>query len=114
MLTLESRRQQFPSLERMAYLNIAAKGIPPLLVHEALDEYFRDKQLGMDGRGPHFASLEETQALVGDFYGPTGDMAWGVGRASASEFGRKSIGFREQAWISGSSHYLGCLALARL
>ncbi len=73
MLTPESRRQQFPSLERMVYLNSAAEGIPPLVVREALDEYFRDKQRGMDGRGPHFAALEETKALVGSFYGLSAD-----------------------------------------
>lgn len=73
MLTPESRLAQFPSLERMVYLNSAAEGIPPLLVREALEEYFRDKQLGMDGRGPHFAALEETKALVGAFYGLSAD-----------------------------------------
>lgn len=73
MLTPESRLAQFPLLERMVYLNSAAEGIPPLLVQEALDEYFRDKQLGMDGRGPHFAALEETKALVGTFYGLSAD-----------------------------------------
>jgi len=69
MLTLESRRQKFPTLDQMVYLNSAAEGIPPTDVRDALDEYFRDKQLGMDGRGPHFAALEETQALVAEFYG---------------------------------------------
>ena len=69
MLTLESRRHQFPTLDQMVYLNSAAEGIPPTDVREALDEYFRDKQLGMDGRGPHFAALAETQALVAEFYG---------------------------------------------
>lgn len=69
MLTPESRAAQFPSLERMVYLNTAAEGIPPLVVREALDEYFWDKQRGMDGRVPHFEALEETKALVGQFYG---------------------------------------------
>lgn len=73
MLTPETRRQQFPTLERMVYLNSAAEGIPPLIVREALDEYFRDKQLGMDGRGPHFAALEETKQLVGSLYGLAAD-----------------------------------------
>ena len=73
MFTSESRRQQFPTLDQMVYLNSAAEGIPPLSVREALDQYFRDKQLGMDGRGPHFAALEETKALVAGFYGLTAD-----------------------------------------
>lgn len=73
MLTAESRRLKFPSLEKMIYFNTAAEGIPPTDVHEALNEYFRDKQRGMDGRGPHFAALEETQSLVAEFYGLTAE-----------------------------------------
>lgn len=69
MLTEESRLKSFPSLAGMAYLNTAAEGIPPLEVRDALADYFRDKQLGMDGRKPHFAALEETKALVGELYG---------------------------------------------
>ena len=69
MLTPASRRLKFPSLERMVYLNTAAEGIPPADVGDALAEYFRDKQLGMDGRVAHFAALEETKALVAEFYG---------------------------------------------
>ena len=73
MLTLESRRQKFPTLDQMVYLNSAAEGIPPTDVRDALDEYFRDKQLGMDGRGPHFAALAQTQALIAEFYGLTAE-----------------------------------------
>ena len=73
MLSLESRRQKFPTLDQMVYLNSAAEGIPPIDVHEAFDEYFHDKLMGMDGRGPHFAALAETQKLVADFYGLTAD-----------------------------------------
>lgn len=71
MLTVESRRQAFPSLAEMVYLNTAAEGIPPLAVRDALEQYFRDKQLGMDGRERHFAALEETKALVAELYGLT-------------------------------------------
>ena len=71
MLTVESRRRSFPSLEEMVYLNSAAEGIPPVQVREALDQYFRDKQLGMDGRERHFAALEETKGLVAELYGLT-------------------------------------------
>ncbi len=71
MLTAESRCRSFPSLAEMVYLNTAAEGIPPLEVREALDQYFRDKQLGMDGRERHFAALEETKALVAELYGLT-------------------------------------------
>lgn len=71
MLTAESRRQSFPSLAEMVYLNTAAEGIPPLEVRDALEQYFRDKQLGMDGRERHFAALEETKSLVAELYGLT-------------------------------------------
>lgn len=71
MLTAETRLRSFPSLQNMVYLNTAAEGIPPVEVGEALQQYFADKQLGMDGRGPHFAALEETKALVAELYGLT-------------------------------------------
>lgn len=71
MLTEASRRRSFPSLDNVVYLNTAAEGIPPLEVHTALDQYFRDKQLGMDGRERHFAEWEAAKALVASFYGLT-------------------------------------------
>lgn len=71
MLTPESRRRDFPSLDGRAYLNTAAEGIPPLAVGEALGRYFRDKQLGMDGRKPHAAEWEAAKALIAEFYGLT-------------------------------------------
>jgi hypothetical protein len=49
MLTAEKRRQDFPSLESMTYLNTAAESIPPVSVSEALQEYARDKANGMGG-----------------------------------------------------------------
>ena len=69
MLSPESRRRDFPSLEGRAYLNTAAEGIPPLAVGEALAQYFRDKQLGMDGRIPHAAQWEAAKALTAEFFG---------------------------------------------
>src|SRR5262245_33620820 len=71
MLTSEARRRDFPSLEAMTYLNTAAEGIPPLSVRDSLDHYFRDKQLGMDGRKAHAAQWEAAKALVAEFYGLT-------------------------------------------
>jgi selenocysteine lyase/cysteine desulfurase len=71
MLTNETRRRDFPSLDRITYLNTAAEGIPPLAVGEALAQYFRDKQLGMDGRLKHAEQWEVARALVGEFYGLT-------------------------------------------
>jgi selenocysteine lyase/cysteine desulfurase len=69
MLTESTRCRSFPSLDNMVYLNSAAEGIPPLEVHAALDQYFRDKQLGMDGRERHFAEWEAAKSLVASLYG---------------------------------------------
>lgn len=71
MLTAETRRRDFPSLEGRVYLNSAAEGIPPLAVGEALQQYFRDKQLGMDGRKPHAAQWDTAKALTAEFFGLT-------------------------------------------
>jgi selenocysteine lyase/cysteine desulfurase len=71
MLTDSTRRRDFPSLEGKTYLNTAAEGIPPLAVGEALAQYFRDKQLGMDGRKPHAAEWEAAKPIVAEFYGLT-------------------------------------------
>lgn len=68
MLTAESRLQDFPSLADRAYLNTAAEGIPPHSVAEALAQYIRDKQLGMDGRTLHQEQWDAAKALVGEFY----------------------------------------------
>ena len=69
MLTADSRRRSFPMLDEMVYLNTAAEGMPPVEVGEALAQYFRDKQLGMEGRERHFVALEETKSLVAELYG---------------------------------------------
>jgi selenocysteine lyase/cysteine desulfurase len=71
MLTEESRRRSFPSLQGKIYLNTAAEGIPPVSVGEALEQYFRDKQLGMDGREKHQAQWDAAKTLVAEFYGLT-------------------------------------------
>lgn len=73
MLTTETRRQNFPTLDHMTYLNSAAEGIPPLSVGESLQQYFRDKQLGMDGRVAHFAQWEAANQRVAEMYGLTRD-----------------------------------------
>ena len=62
MLSDNSRSRDFPSLEGMVYLNTAAEGIPPPEVREALENYFRDKQLGMDGRERHQEQWEAAKA----------------------------------------------------
>ena len=69
MLTTESRERDFPSLCGRVYLNSAAEGIPPLSVSAALQQYFMDKQEGMDGRPAHFAQLDRVKELTAEFYG---------------------------------------------
>lgn len=69
MLTAETRRRDFPSLDGIAYFNSAAEGIPPLAVRDALAQYFRDKQLGMDGRKPHAAEWEAARASTAELFG---------------------------------------------
>ncbi|MDA0835890.1 MAG: aminotransferase class V-fold PLP-dependent enzyme [Planctomycetota bacterium] len=73
MLTPETRARDFPSLTGRTYLNTAAEGIPSLAVKESLLQYFADKQLGMDGRDPHFAQLAAAKELVGRCYDLTAD-----------------------------------------
>lgn len=73
MLSDDSRRADFPSLEGRTYLNTAAEGIPPRVVSEALVQYTRDKQLGMDGRTAHETWWQTARTAVGQLYGLTAD-----------------------------------------
>lgn len=63
MLTDQRRRQDFPALESMTYLNTAAESIPPQCVGEAIQQYWQDKQLGMKGRDFHFAQMEACREI---------------------------------------------------
>ena len=67
MLTAAQRNLDFPSLHGISYLNSAAEGIPPVAVGDALLQYFRDKQTGMDGRAAHFAQWDAAKARVAEF-----------------------------------------------
>lgn len=58
MLTELSRKQDFPPLLEMTYLNTAAESIPPRSVSESLQAYSKDKLRGMKGRDAHFAQVE--------------------------------------------------------
>jgi selenocysteine lyase/cysteine desulfurase len=42
-------------------------------VHDALDQYYADKLLGMDGRDRHFAQWEACRKLAGKFFGLSTD-----------------------------------------
>jgi cysteine desulfurase / selenocysteine lyase len=65
--------RDFPSLEAMVYLNTAAEGIPPRAVLEALQEYGRDKLLGMDGRKLHEAQWQKVRQLAAKSFGLSPD-----------------------------------------
>lgn len=58
MLTDSIRRQDFPSLSGITYLNTAAESIPPRCVGAAIETYWQDKLRGMKGRDGHFAAVE--------------------------------------------------------
>ncbi len=73
MLDQQARHHDFPSLRERVYLNSAAEGIPPLAVGEAFQQYFRDKELGMDGRVLHEAQWEAAKKLVSQMYGLSSD-----------------------------------------
>jgi selenocysteine lyase/cysteine desulfurase len=67
MLADASRSRDFPSLAGIHYLNTAAESIPPLCVKEALDDYWRDKTMGMAGREGHFARVERCREIAAKF-----------------------------------------------
>jgi len=96
VLTDSSRRQSFPSLDGRVYLNTAAEGVPPQEVGEALQAYFRDKQLGMDGRDRHFAQWAAAKALVAEFYGLTADEI-GICSNSSEAYNLASLALRPRA-----------------
>jgi cysteine desulfurase/selenocysteine lyase len=93
MLTSESRRRDFPSLADRAYLNTAAEGIPPPAVAEALAQYARDKQLGMDGRKLHAEEWERAKTLIADFYGLTADEI-GISSCSSEAYNLAAMALR--------------------
>jgi cysteine desulfurase / selenocysteine lyase len=93
MLTPETRAHSFPSLAGMAYLNTAAEGIPPLEVKAALDEYFADKQLGMDGRDKHFPRWNALRQLAGEFFGLSADEV-GICSCSSEAYNLAALALR--------------------
>ena len=71
MLNPDQRRLDFPSLERMTYLNTAAEGIPPRCVGDTLQAYWQDKLRGMRGRDEHFAQWEACREVSARMLGLT-------------------------------------------
>lgn len=66
MLTEESRLADFSFLRENTYLNTAAEGLPPRVVHEALDVYWEHKSMGMRGRDFHFPESEKCRAVAAE------------------------------------------------
>ena len=64
MLSESSRQSDFPGLAGIHYLNTAAENIPPTCVGEALQAYWRDKQLGMRGRDAHFEAFSACREIA--------------------------------------------------
>ncbi len=69
MLTESTRLRDFPSLAGKSYLNTAAESIPPSCVGEAIQQYRRDKLLGMKGRDAHFAAVEACRDISATMLG---------------------------------------------
>ncbi len=95
MLTEQTRRRDFPSLAEMTYLNTAAEGIPPVAVGQALQQYFVDHQLGMDGRERHQAQREAVKALTAQLYGLTPDEI-GLCSCSSEAYNLAALALRLQ------------------
>ncbi|MBA3482230.1 MAG: aminotransferase class V-fold PLP-dependent enzyme [Pirellulales bacterium] len=93
MLTEETRRLDFPSLEGRTYLNTAAEGIPPRRVAEALAQYAEDKLLGMDGRSRHEAQWDALRELTGQAMGLTAAEI-GICSCSSEAFNLASLALR--------------------
>ena len=55
------------------YLDTAAEGLPPQPVHDALDEYWRQKSSGSPGRLRHYAVQAEAQQAVASLISATPD-----------------------------------------
>ncbi|MFO0796382.1 MAG: aminotransferase class V-fold PLP-dependent enzyme [Gemmataceae bacterium] len=93
MLTPDTRRRDFPSLEGRTYLNTAAEGIPPPAVAAALAQYAADKDLGMDGRVRHAAEWDAVRRLTAELYGLTADEV-GVCSCSSEAYNLAALALR--------------------
>lgn len=96
MLSAETRSRDFPSLTSRVYLNTAAEGIPPLAVRDALQQYFVDKQLGMDGRRAHAAQWQAVRELTAELYGLSADEI-GICSCSSEAFNLAALALQLRA-----------------
>jgi len=96
MLDAATRARDFPALAGIVYLNTAAEGIPPPAVGEGLGQYFRDKQLGMDGRLRHAAVHAEARRLAAELIGlETDDVAICSCSSEAFNLASLALGLRD-------------------
>lgn len=95
MLTEASRREQFPTLAEMTYLNTAAEGIAPLVVGEALQKYFRHKQLGSAGRPYHMQEWSAARAATARLYGLSAEEV-GICSCSSEAFNLAALALKLQ------------------
>lgn len=93
MLTESSRQADFPSLDRMIYLNTAAEGIPPRAVNQALQQYAANKAQGMDGRPLHEAQWNDMRRIAGQMLG-LGEERIGICSSSSEAFNLASAALR--------------------
>jgi cysteine desulfurase / selenocysteine lyase len=96
MLSIESRKHDFPSLADVTYLNTAAEGIPPQAVGQALEQYIADKLRGMDGRDAHFAQWNAALELVGRAFGLSAAEV-SICSSSSEAFNLAALALRLQA-----------------
>ena len=96
MLDAATRARDFPALAGIVYLNTAAEGIPPPAVGDGLSAYFRDKQLGMDGRLRHAAVHAEARRLAAEMIGlDTDDVAICSCSSEAFNLASLALGLRD-------------------
>lgn len=93
MLDAATRARDFPALAGIVYLNTAAEGIPPPTVGEGLAAYFRDKQLGMDGRLRHAEVHAEARRLAATLVGLEADDV-AICSCSSEAFNLASLALR--------------------
>ncbi len=93
MLTESTRHADFPSLDRMIYLNTAAEGIPPRAVNLALQQYAADKAQGMDGRPLHEAQWNDLRRIAGQMLGVS-DHRIGICSSASEAFNLAAASLR--------------------
>jgi len=96
MLSDDTRRRDFPSLEGRTYLNSAAEGIPPVAVVAALKQYAEDKILGMDGRELHDAQRREAVRQTAIAFG-LGEQDVGICSCSSEAFNLAALALQATA-----------------